>query len=219
MKKYSLLFILPAFLLMAGCASSTEETSTSNTNTVTTNSTEELNEEPVNEEVAMNEETEDSLAEYENTEYGFTLSYPNEEFSVEEDMDPETDGKFAVVKLLSEERQEQLEETDGYETATGDIIISVYNSTADLPGNEDNLNLREWLDQQGEGQGLTEVEETTFADEPAFTALSGSSDAADPEVYVEHDDKVYVIHNEHASDTAPQNDKNEAVIDTFKFTN
>lgn len=159
-----------------------------------------------------------SETEYRNARYGFSLTYPTVDWIVDETSDPLTEGSNVQVKLISKKTQEKLRETGGY-SATADIFVKVFDSVADLPDNETNKqNLRDWIAQKFSERWFYSVEEITFAGSPAFTTLSGSIDAGDPGIYVEHNEKIYLIQEERVNEDDPQNKKNEKVIQMFQFT-
>lgn len=160
---------------------------------------------------------------YTNSDEYFSLSYPEDLYSLTDSftVKPDDGQEFLRTGLVSVDRQEQIKQTNGYETALYDITVNVYPSVADLPNNaEAKLSLQEWMlnEQEQHGSGYTEVKQTTLGGLPAFSGMSGSIDAADPVIYVEHNGKIYSIHNEHVEDTGQQNDLNAQVIQTFQFT-
>lgn len=157
------------------------------------------------------------LINYQNTEYGFSLNYPKDWF-INESPNPTIDGAYVKLTLVAPERKKRLEETGGYEMASADIYISIFESASELPNNEsENLNLEAWLQKEGANQALFEIEKVAFAGSPSFSALSGSADEADPEIYVEHGGRIYLIHSEIGNES--QKTQNEKIIQTFKWLN
>lgn len=207
MKKFYILFLI--ILLIAGCTAYIvkENIAESAKNLVTYQNQVNIN----------NSVTEHELVTYQNTEYGFSLNYPKgwliKEFTKMSGLDADIS-----ISLVSPERQKRLEETGGYEMAEADINISVYKSIANLPNNAvKNLNFEEWLQTEVTGIGLFDFQATIFAGVPAFRGLSGSADEADPVIYLEHNEKVYILKNEIGDERAKV--RNDKIIQTFKFTN
>lgn len=154
---------------------------------------------------------------YQNAKYGFSLDYPKD-WLLNQSPDTATVGKYVILTFISPERKKRLEESGGYEMASADMYISVFESSSELPFNANKkLSLEEWLQQEGSGQGLFSIQKTTFANSPAFELLSGSIDEADPEIYMEHNGRIYVIQNEIGDEA--QRVRNEKIIQTFKWIN
>lgn len=157
----------------------------------------------------------DELINYNNIEYGFSLDYPKD-WLIVETPNPKMYGTLKLM-LTSPEQKKRLETTGGYDTAEADIYIEVLESPAELPYNTTKkLSLEEWLKKENKREGgLFGLEETTLANLPAFKALSGSMDEADPQFYIEHKGRIYIIVTE-LSD-ASYKARNEKIIRTFRF--
>ncbi len=157
-----------------------------------------------------------SMAEYINSTYAFSLSYPKDDWIIDEN--PKS--KYIKVQFISKERQKWLQETGGYDMSEADIFINVYDSVADLPRNKlGQLPLKEWITKQASGAGMFDLQEIMFANSTAFVAFYGSGDAADPVIFVEHNKKIYRIDITRVSDDDPRNEQIEKIVQTFKFTN
>ena len=201
MKKMPLIFL--SFLLLAGC--SQPKTATVNG----TNTNQNIQKENTN-------QTGNALIKYQNTEYGFSLDYPKD-WLINKPT-PAINDTHVKLELISPEREKSLKATGGYDMTSEDIYISVFESTTELPSNAiKKLGLEEWLQKEGAGLGLFNIEKTTFAGSPAFQTLSSSADEADPEIYVEHKGKIYLIHSEIGNES--QKTQNEKIIQTFKWIN
>lgn len=159
-----------------------------------------------------------SETEYQNGQYGFSLRYPTEHWVIDDNISPSIEGRNIEVKLISKKTQKRLEETGGYETATADIFVRVYDSVTFLPSSTTSTtDLREWMAKEFSNRSFALVEEITFAGVPAFAALAGSIDAADREIYIEHNGIIYVIEHERTNEDDPQNKEAEKIIETFQF--
>lgn len=169
--------------------------------------------------VSLGGQVADVTTTYQDTAYGFSIQWPKDWTLIQAPNALFEDSKN-VLALTSPEQRALYEQMGGYDTASADIYISVFNSVTELNSDiNTNVSLQGWLQGSGvAGQAITDVKATTFAGSPAFTAFSGSQDAADPQIYVEHSGKIFVITTSRMTD---DNDSkkvaDDAIINTFRF--
>lgn len=148
---------------------------------------------------------------YRSPSLGFILKYPKNWF-VDESPNVQTSGTHVKLAIVSPERKKNY---DSY-IWSADVYVYVHGSLNELSGEEDGYsNLEEWLQDSGGGNGLYDIKKTTFAGEVAFTALSGSEDEADPQIYIEHNGKIYIIQGLGGDES--QMTLNKTILDSFTW--
>lgn len=152
---------------------------------------------------------------YRNDEYGFKVNYPED---------------WSVVSITNNSscfrnkiRQERIQ--DGIMTALCDSTISVFDSTDNLPGNNDEqgLSLSEFLDNEAYLNTLSEKEEIIINGVSGYRVYPGSISMGLPSssIYLEYKNKLYVLTNSANEDekasTKQTVEEAGRIIDSFKF--
>lgn len=116
--------------------------------------------------------------------------------------------------IVYPERQEDLD--NGKMVRIMDVLVKVYQSSSDLPNNnEDQLSFEDWIDQKADSYRFINRTSYNLDGIIGYQGV-GSGHGVSYLIFVQNGDKIYSLTT---GDTSTPTSIEQDIIDSFKFTN